>query len=385
MKTLRAILIIIIILVLIPVVSWLLWNFKPNRPLDLLVLDKTVLGFEKKEHRALFWMLINEKFVKEDKKAYNMHKDYFGFHPLKPEKSRKYEVKRIKLTDIEKLAMQYDGVYYADTYGVFFNEWYRRPSATGKGTLIEGGLNNNDYLFLKRLYDENKLIISEYNFFGPPTVPLVRRKAEELLGLTWSGWTGKYCHQLNPKKNKDLPDWIVGMYNQKNNEGWNFTGPGIILINEATKSVVVLESEEHLEVDVPEIQTTEIGKEEYDLPESVHYPNWFDITMNNGNTVVAEFKIHINMEGKNMLDKYNLPSRFPAVIESNGSAPYFYFGGDFSEYPVKMFTAKLKGIRTFENMFYNHKPQSPSKFYWTYYIPMVSQILNEYQEGLQSE
>lgn len=382
MKTVKTIVIILIILILIPVASWIVWSFRPNKPLNILVMNKTVLGLEKKEHRAIFWVLLHEKFVKNDGKAYRMEKDYFGFHPVKPLKSRKYEVKRIRLEEIEQLASDYDLTYYSDTYGVFFNEWYRRESSSGKGTLIEGGLNNSDYLFLKEMLDRNKMVIAEYNFLAPPTIGLVRKKTEDIMGIRWTNWTGTYIQELDPSKSNYMPVWIMGIYKKRHNGEWPFSGPGIVLVNELAQQVVVLEEEEHLDMTVPEIQTTEFGTEHYELPETVHYPGWFDIMDPLSNQSVAEYKIHITMEGKALLDEFGLPSRFPAIIQSAGSSQFLYLAGNYSHYPARIWNAKLQGIRTFEKIFYTNKEHSASKFYWTYYVPLISQILTDYQTGL---
>jgi hypothetical protein len=383
MKTIKTILIILVILVLIPLVSWLIWGLNSGKPLNIMVLNKTVLSLERKEHRALFWFLIHEKYTKPDGKAYNMNKDYFGFHPIRPEKSRKYVINRVKLTEIDKLASDYDVAYIADTYGVFFNEWYRGRNINDKGTLIEGGLNNNDYLFIKKMYELKKLIIGEYNFFAHPTDDLVRHRAEDLLGIQWSGWIGKYFNNLNIEKSKTLPIWIVEQYNSKNETDWDFKGEGIVLVNEITKDVIVLEAGKHLEINEPEIQTTEYGKTNFKVPENVNFCQWFEITYSEKNNIVAEFKIHINLEGKPLLDKYNLPSRFPAIIESASGSPFYYFTGDFTEYPITMFTAKLAGINLLKGLFYCDKPGSLSKFYWTYYQPLLKEILENYRLTLQ--
>jgi hypothetical protein len=383
MKTLRTIIVILVILLLIPVGSWVIWNIKSSKQMDILVMDKTVLDLEKKAHRSIFWLLLNEKYVKNDNKVYRMEKDYYGFHPIKPLKSRKYEVLRIRLDQIEELADEYDMAYYSDTYGVFFNEWYRRPTAQDKGTLIEGGLNNNDYLFIRSLQDRDKLLIAEYNFLAPPTIGLVRNKTEDLLGIKWTNWTGTYVRDMDPEKSKDLPAWVVNIYKKRHNGDWPFTGPGIILVNEPAQHVVVLEADKHLEMTVPEIQTTEYGNQHYDLPESVHYPFWFDIMDEQSHYTIAEYKININLEGKALLDQYDLSSRFPAVIEASNGAPFYYLAGDFSDYPVGMWTAKLQGIRTFENLFYNEREHSTAKFYWTFYVPFMSQVLADYQASLE--
>jgi len=382
MKTVKTIVIILLLLCLIPIASWLIWNIKPSKPINILVLNKTVLGLERKEHRAIFWLLLNDKFVKENNKVYRMEKDYYGFHPIKPLKSRKYEVKRIKLEEINDLVSKYDMAYYSDTYGVFFNEWFRRESGQGKGTLIEGGLNNNDYLFIKGLHDQGKLLIAEYNFIAPPTIQLVRKKAEELLGIKWTNWTGRYVNELDPARSKDLPDWIVGIYKKRNDGEWPYTGAGIVLVNEPAQQVAVLQADKHLEDGVPEIQTTEYGLASYHLPETVHYPYRFDFMDEQSNKVIAEYKLHVNIEGKAVLDKFDLSSRFPAVMESNTGSPFLYLAGDYSDYPVRMWTAKLQGIRAFEKIFYTNKENSTSKFYWTYYVPLLSQVLTNYQTSL---
>jgi hypothetical protein len=348
-------------------------------------MNKTVIGLENKDHRAIFWVLLNEKFVKEDGKAYRIEKDYYGFHPVKPLKSRKYEVRRIRLEEIEQLVDNYDMTYYTDTYGVFFNEWYRRESGSGKGTLIEGGLSNSDYVFLKEMMDRGKLIIAEYNFLAPPTIGLVRKKTEEMLGIRWTAWTGRYIRELDPASSKDLPDWVVSIYRKRNNGEWPFNGSGIILVNEPGQQVVVLEEGKHLDMTVPEIQTTEFGLEQYGLPDVVHYPEWFDIMDPMDNQIVAEYKLHITLEGKTLLDEYGLPSRFPAIMQSSGHSPFIYLAGDYSDYHVRIWNAKLQGIRTFENIFYTNKEHSASKFYWTYYVPFISQVLTDYQAGLGGE
>ena len=53
------------------------------------------------------------------------------------------------------------------------------------------------------------------------------------------------------EKNKTLPIWIVELYNSKNETDWEFDGEGIVLINEITKDVIVLEAGKHLEINNP--------------------------------------------------------------------------------------------------------------------------------------
>ncbi|MCK4749715.1 MAG: hypothetical protein KAT15_21820, partial [Bacteroidales bacterium] len=109
----------------------------------------------------------------------------------------------------------------------------------------------------------------------------------------------------------------------------------------------------------------------------------FDIMDATSNHTLAEYKIHITIEGKAVLDEFDLPSRFPAVIQSSGDFPFLYLAGNYSGYPVRMWNAKLQGIRTFEKIFSTKKEHSTSKFYWTFYVPLISQVLTDYQAGLE--
>ena len=382
MKTIRIIAAVLIVLILIPIVSWIFWNFRPSKKLNILIVNKTVLEPGIPEQKALFWVLNNEKFVNDRKKMYKMHRDYYGFHPQKPLKERKYEINRIRLTETEQLSDEYDAAYFVDTYGVFFNEWYDR-NVKGKGTLIEGGLNNSDFVFLDKMHEKNKLIVAEYNFLSAPTDGLIRNKAENLLGFHWSGWSGRYVQNLNADRSRDLPAWVVDMYQLNHKGEWPFSGSGILLVNEGRKAVIVLESDVHLDENkVPEIQTTEEGMEQYGLPESVLFPSWFNIVENDSNLVLGEYKIHINMEGKTLLDKYGLPSRFPAILASGDGSPFYYFAGDFIDFPVSLSTARLSGIRKIGNTFHSRKQNSMADCYWTYYVPLISRILEDYQASL---
>ena len=72
------------------------------------------------------------------------------------------------MSDLINLAEKNDAVYFTDTYGVFFNDWFRGINKSRKSRKIYGGLNNNDFLLLKEMKDRNKLIIMEYNSFDYP-------------------------------------------------------------------------------------------------------------------------------------------------------------------------------------------------------------------------
>jgi hypothetical protein len=82
--------------------------------------------------------------------------------------------------------------------------------------------------------------------------------------------------------------------------------------------------------------------------------------------------------GDSILQNYFLPETFPAVLQGPGETPYFYFAGDFADNPVAIKTAYFKGIEKLKFLFIREKPGSRTRFYWDYYYPLMSQILDQY-------
>ena len=85
--------------------------------------------------------------------------------------------------------------------------------------------------------DRNKLIIMEYNSFDYPTAQFESVRTQEKLGITFSGWTGKYFSSLDTTEGfSNLDD---AMYSKQYKKPWTFTKPGIVILKE--KDIIVLE------------------------------------------------------------------------------------------------------------------------------------------------
>jgi hypothetical protein len=375
MKTLRILLLIVLVLLVIPLVSWIMWKAGPSKGLDVLIVDKSVMDAKRTEHLALVWSLNHNKFLKSDKKSYSIEQDYYGFLPLKPYKGRNFEVKRIRLTEIDQLAESNDVLYFADTYGVYFNEWFSGKKKESGSNQIIGGLNQNDFLLISKMMDKGKLIIAEHNFFSLNTEPLVKRKTEELLNLRNTGWTGKYFSKLDTSS-RQVPAWIISTYKHLNGGQWPFRGPGIVLAK-GVSSVLVLQEGTDLTGSVPMLRTASDKALEYGLPDSIGFSNWFDITFSDTlNQVFSEFSLPVNENGLEKLTKENISPIFPAVLHYKGNYEFWYFGGDFSEIKMPYATYKLKGWTSF-NFFRSSASDNQRAFVWKYFIPLTSKILND--------
>ncbi len=194
-KPLLITIIILVVLLALPAVNFIRWAFQEKKPMDIVILDKTVPTFDRLGHRSLVYVLTNDRFVRKEKGgSFSAAKDYYGFVPLRPEREKQFRKRDFRLTELIELAENNDALYYADTYGVFFNDWYQGIKKARKSRRLYGGLNNNDYLLMSEMKNRDKLVILEYNTFDFPTAPLEKFKTEELLGISSTGWMGQYYH-----------------------------------------------------------------------------------------------------------------------------------------------------------------------------------------------
>ncbi len=383
-KPIRSFFIILAIVSLVPGYMLVKWVFQPRKEMNILILDKTVPTFLRENHRSFNWILTHEKYIKSDKKRYNFTKDYYGFFPLKPKRSKQYEIKRIRLSKVIEMADSFDMAYYADTYGVYFNDWYQGNNRTRRSRKIYGGTNNNDYLFLKEMKKRKKMIIGESNILAYPTDLLERTKTENLFDLHWTEWLGKYFTSLDSVKNPGFPKWIMDIYRQQYHKPWAFKNAGIVFVS-FNNRVVVLEDQKDLDFEIPYIYTNEYGQKKYGLPYKVAFPYWFEVVDPGNNKVVSYFKIHVNDIGDSLLTSNSIPDEFPAVLESSTDYPHYYFAGNFAKNPIKMRSSYFAGYEKVCQMVGVPFIQKGRYFYWHFYQPLMTHIINTYYSDIKGK
>jgi len=402
-RTLR---IIIILILLIPLWSFLVWLLKPAKPLNIFLMDKTVLTKKGQEHRSFNWILSHHKYTRPDKKRYEIDTDYYGFFPGERGQSyktvdldgvvtavldpatidstgrgwfRKIQKPGFSNQQIDSLANKLDMVYYTDMYGIYVNEWFRDTILwKERSPLLYGGMTEKDLSLLKEMKSRRKLILAEFNYYHHPTDAGIREEAGQLLNMRWTGWIGRYFDNLDPAENDELPLWVVVNYMKDHGGRWPFRKSGIVFARE-DDWIEVLEDSVHLNVEIPYIITTKYGREKFKMIKKVHYPFWFDISLpiNDSNTIVSTFKIEPNFRGDSILNLFNIPKEFPAVMESSGPSPYYYFGADFSDNPIKNGTALFAGSGWVSFLFYNNYLTDRTKFFYRLYRPMMRKIMRD--------
>jgi len=382
-KTLLIVGIILAVILALPVINLIRWTFQSKKPMNIILVDKTVPNIERLHHKSFNWILTNERFVKkENKSSYSYRKDYYGFYPQRPLRDHKWDRNDYRLTDLITLADNNDAVYFADTYGVFFNDWYRGINKSRKSRKLYGSLNNNDFLLIKEMKDRNKLIVMEYNSFDYPTAAFESVRTQEKLGISFSGWTGKYFHSLDTT-GPDFPIWMTAMYRKEHKKPWTFSKPGIVILRE--KNIIVLEVGTHLATALPQIVTSPEYVEKYGVAESVAFDQWFDIIDPLQNIVVSKYKIATTPIGDTLLAASNLSSEFPAVTQESVTKTVFYFSGDFASSDIPYWISRFKGVNKLKGILYSDKPEDTRRFFWLYYRPLVNGIFTEYYDSKKTK
>ena len=204
---------------LLPLWMGIFWILSSTQKMEVMILDKTVLNKTAMEHRSFNWILDNLKIVKGNDALYSVEEDYYGFFPLNNEEYYVKGLEQYHNQNIDSVASLYDMVYFTDTYGIYYNEWYLNRLLTERSPLIYGGTNLVDYMFLEKFKEQNKLILMEFNTIARPTPSYIRKKIENSFDLTWSGWTGRYFNDLDTLRNQELPRWVIKLYKQQHDGG----------------------------------------------------------------------------------------------------------------------------------------------------------------------
>lgn len=380
-KPLLITIIIIVLILALPFINFLRWSFQEKKPIDIVILNKTVPTPERIHHKSLTWILNNERFVKKDKKRnYSFRKDYYGFAPTRPLKERGHTSNEYHLSEMIELPEKIDVIYFADTYGVFFNDWYAGINKSRRSRKIYGGLNNTDYLLVNEMKNRNKLIILEYNSFDYPTDEFESYRTQEKLGIRFSGWSGKYFKTLD-STSRNFPIWMTSMYRKEHKQPWNFEKSGIVLVSD--RNIIVLEVGTHLTDAMPHIITDTALCQKFGIPASVAFDKWFDIIDPLENNVISKFRIETTAVGDTVLNDKMISNVFPAVIQEPVNKRVYYFSGDFATNDVCFPMSRIKGFGRLKGILYSDKADDPRRFFWLYYKPLVNTILTDYYNSIQ--
>jgi len=420
-------------LLLIPVgclilfgLPFVLWWTKPATPINAAIIDKTVPDETFRGHLGITWALNHFRYentggssaggsgsAKGSAGPFQPARDYYGFVPNAG--LERYSVRELP-TDLADI----DFMYIADTGGVHADDlpWASAAAeenlqegdaqAETRQGLLYGGLLDWEWGAIeRRLGQERKsLLIAEFNTFATPTEEDVRAMVTDHFGLEWSGWTGRFFRELDPRKNPDIPKGIVAAAG----DGWTYSGEGFILVNDLRDEVVVLEKGSHFGKGGIRLAFTEQGRERFRLTKSPDYTGWFDIVVprsaeggdaqgasgegarmeeasgedasgegasSREAAVLARYEWDLTERGRQLLAELGIPEQFAAVVlMERGSSRSYYFAGNFGDVSSVPGFYKVAGL---DLLFRWTQSFSDSAFYWKTYVPMVKAILRSFR------
>ncbi len=371
MKIKKVLLIILLIIIILPFLGRLLWELPKGKNVNLLIVNKTTANNSENQVKAFNWVLNFHKYVKSINDCYNYKKDYYGFHPDAP--LPELLIRTFGLSDISSLQSNHKLLYYIDNEGVSLND--RLPD----GPDHYGGLNQNDYLLLKAFYEESKPVIAECNFFSVPTEDLVRFNTEQLVDIYYIGWRGKFIHNLNSKKvGAHLDKKWIDRYREYYGNKWEFEGSGIVLLNDKQKRIIILPSEKFMTEDYPAIRTEPKHSAFFNIPPSVAFTGWFSIVYQGRNEVISSLDLNLNDEGIDFLKRNGIDSVFPATIR--GKNNFYYLAGNYSEENVLLTFSKYRVFSDVLRLVGKNMTGNPDQFFYTYYFPFMSSLLDIYSK-----
>ena len=369
------------VIVLSVVSLFVIWHLKPSRPLNIVVLDKTVLSYSEddhivkdtvyRKHQGLFWVLNQQKYVKPDGSSYDYKNDYYG--PMLDEEGA--PDREVTLRDVDEKP---DLVYLSDAYGLG-NDSYGYYNGSSPQN---GGIDSDDMSFVSYAYESGATIVSEAALFSSPLSDSVYSQLTSLLGVTPKKWTGRYIVDLQDFT--DIPDWAPPMYEQQEGVEWRFTGPGILLVSNDGKIIVLEQNTDFSSKDLLRIYINDEYKSEFSASSDCNFYNWFElIEANYGTETIATFDFDLNATGMEKIKEISKTPRFAAITrktESNHS-PVYFFAGDFNDYV----NGDRYGRFIFSNWLYKFlsfdRQGDISNFYWTFYNPLMCNILDKTSSG----
>ncbi len=364
------------VLGIVVVVPWAIWEARPERRLDIVVLDKTVPFEDRVEHRSLFWLLDHLKIARPGGGAYDRDTDYLGAFPGRVPGAP--PARTVDLTP--ERASRADLVYLADTYGVYRDDLLSasaRKAALERSPKIYGGLAPEEAASARAAMDAGKTLVAEFNTLGSPTGGEARAVLEETLGVRWTRWIGRFFLDLSDRN--EVPEWMRLGYAREWGRPWDFRGPGYVLVQDDAHCEVL-----RVGVESPRIGLVLEREEPVDplLREAASgtaYPYWFDVvTAEPGTRVLASFRWRLEPEGLARLKARGLPETFPAVVrrDAPGGGTAYYFAGDFADNPMPDGRVPFAGYTTFRRWLERGKlAPSGLAFYWRFYVPMMERLV----------
>ncbi|NKB87228.1 MAG: hypothetical protein GKS06_03280 [Acidobacteria bacterium] len=346
------------------------WYMKPDSAWRVAVVDKTVPHANFREHGALFWVLRHEKIsTPNGARDWTLDAHYIGFEPTPGAEER-----GVGRDLTERDLRNADLLFLADTYGVYEGDYAEagNVAALDYSERVYGGLQSDEADIVKGFAEAGGHVIAEFNTFASPTTADARTTMEELLGLQWSGWSGRYFSSLDD--DREVPVWARRQYKKQHSQDWAFTGPGYLLVHEDSTLLVLREGAD-IGRDGLTIEVRAAGSLVAGVLDGMAFNYWFDVVIPDSDSEVpAVFRFDLHEPGAELLRRHGVPAEFPAVTVASTEPLRMYFAGDFSDAGGSLGPHWVEGLPWLnQTLLSSWVPRTADQepFYWGFYIPLL--------------
>lgn len=358
-------------------VPYYFWLKAPELPMKLAVVDKTVPFKDRREHKGLFWLLDQNKFVDPtqpgDERWYDLQRDYTGFDP-------EYQPELWRGTLLSPAILQdRDVLFFCDTYGVYradYTQFAGDVASTIHSPAIFGGVTAGEASATEWFAQQGRTIIAEFNTCASPTAPDVCARMENVLGIHWTQWIGRYFADFRDVK--DVPHWLYELYEKQHGKKWDIGGSGYMLCREESEEFVILRDGE--DVKPPGLEFVPVQAFHEDVMQGVKpctFTYWFDVIEPlPGTDVLAQYQFNATDSGRKKLAESGLKGTFPAVCRRTNGHIAYYSAGELVDFNRAMGPPDTRLTLYVNRSFYSQLHASnDAVFFWHTAYPLLTNIL----------
>lgn len=353
------------------IISFILWIIMPRTPLQIVVLNKTfpvvtsadgktITELDYGKQRGLFWIMdhLGIKNPTTDR-AYDVVEDYYGNFLSNGKLINK---------PLNKLTNVPDLIYLSDTYGT------GNSKVNGEEPKNISGLTEDEVGLIASCYAKGTTVIGEYNISGDPTKANVSKELENIFGVGFTGWVGKFFSDLASEN--DVPNWIRMTYEQQYGKKWGMTGAGILIAG--NNRIIILQRGKDFAGQSINLSMSADNTKAFNTG-TIDYYNWFEIIKPvDDKSVIAWYDLNLTAIGQDQMKLFGLNSRFPAIIANKSDAKTsYYFAGDFCDYRESAKIYSFLGAAALYRIFSVKSEGDNSHFYWDFYVPFMSKVIKD--------
>ncbi|PKL76917.1 MAG: hypothetical protein CVV27_07820 [Candidatus Melainabacteria bacterium HGW-Melainabacteria-1] len=356
---------------------WLIWQLQPTQNLKLLIVDKTVPVPSYREHASLIWALNHLKVqAPQQRDSWALATDYIGYYP--PANGGPGGVERkLKAQDL----VGQDLLFITDTYGVYQQDVAEagHKQAPDYSARLIGGIDATEVDAIEAFVGRGGALIGEFNTFATPTAKAARTRMENLFGVRWQGWAGRYFADLDHPT--EVPAWAHRKWKAQSGQDWSFSGPGWILDHEENKKLLVLRRDHEIGKNGLLIHKTQDHPLTKGMDTGIPFYFWFDVvTPQPGAQVLAEYEMDLTPAGQKLWSAAGLPARFPALTVVEKPSLRLYMSGDASDTDLILGPVAIAGRQQIESIGKTkHQQSDQGAFFWELYLPVLRNALAQIQ------